>query len=167
MAINAEAKAAAAAAAASALFKSGGGPRPDIRSGLFKPFGSRPESGAESPTSSNNVKEEQEKSGGGGGGVTTSVSGPAESPSMDYLEYLKKVAPFLKHTMSHPPTSVRSPSGISSTQQTGSSPPLNSTSELISNLYASNFRNMVKSLSSQIPQESRNNSPQQVKTLMP
>ena len=156
MTINAEAKAAAAAAAASALFKSGaaagGGPRPG--SGLFKPFGSRPESsGAESPTSSNNVKEEEKS------GAATSVVGPAE-PSMDYLEYLKKVAPFLKHTMSHPPTSVRSPSGISSTQQTGS-PPLTSTSELISNLYASNFRNMVKSLSSQMPHSESRSSPQQ------
>ena len=129
LAINAGAKAAAAAAAAaSRLSHPGlshllkrtehGALRPDIR----------PESGAESPSSSNNVKQE----------------GKSSEPSLDYLEYLKKVAPFFKQTMSQP---SGSPSGISSTQ-TGS-PPLTSTSELISRLY---FGNMVKNLS-QLPPE--------------
>ena len=116
LAINAEAKAAAAAVAASALLKQ--------RSSNS----TRPESGAESPSSSNNIKLEDK----------SLESNP--NPS-DYFEYLKKVAPLFKHTMSSQNPAISggngtagSPSGISSTQQTGS-PPLNSTSELISRLY--------------------------------
>lgn len=112
LAINAEAKAAALASAAS-LFRSRSSDRP---------MSSSIESEAESPSSSNIVKAEK-----------------SDSP-MDYLEYLKKVAPLLKHSM------TPSPSGISSTQ--AQSP--QSTSELISRLY---FGSMVKNLSHQMHQK--------------
>lgn len=126
LAINAEAKAAAAAAAAS-LFRSRSSDRP---------MSSSVESDAESPSSSNIVKAEK-----------------SDSP-MDYLEYLKKVAPLLKHSM------TPSPSGISSTQ--AQSPhSASTTSELISRLY---FGSMVKNLSQhnlqlQKPSQTSGNAP--------
>ena len=117
IAINAEAKAAAAAAAANALMR------------RERPLSSSTESEtAETPSSS--VKHEVNK---------------PEIASLDYLDYLKKMAPLLKHSM------TPSPSPMVSSTQIPPSPPVvtGTTSELISRLY---FGSMVKSLSQGGPQ---------------
>ena len=70
---------------------------------------------------------------------------PTSLASMDYLEYLKKMAPLLKQSMTPSPNPM-----VSSTQAAVPSPPGGlptgpgaATSELISRLY---FGNMVKNL---------------------
>lgn len=70
---------------------------------------------------------------------------PTSNASMDYLEYLKKMAPLWKQSMTPSPNPM-----VSSTQAAAPSPPVmppagpgSATSELISRLY---FGNMVKNL---------------------
>merc|ERR1712223_1412645 len=125
LAINAEAKAAAAAAAATALLR------------RERPLSSSNESENEAPSSS--IKHEQEKTNGPPPLLPTSLA------SMDYLEYLKKMAPLLKQSMTPSPNPM-----VSSTQAAVPSPPGGlptgpgaATSGLISRLY---FGNMVKNL---------------------
>jgi hypothetical protein len=121
LSINAGAKAAAAAAAASAAAAS-----------LFRRERPLPSSNVEESPSSSSVKTESE---------VNKYSNSNFNP--DYLEYLKKLAPLLKHQSNLAP----SPSGISSTQ-----PPV--PSELISRLY---FENMVKNF--QRPTQTSGNGP--------
>ena len=108
------------------------------------------ESENEAPTSSS-LRSRDEKAENSQRVVSAAQASAAASnlASMDYLEYLKKMAPLLKQSMGTPPM-------VSSTQ-TASSPPVvtgASTSELISRLY---FGNMVKNLST--PESSQQKPP--------
>ena len=116
LSINAGAKAAAAAAAASAFFS------------RERPLSSSNESENEAPSSS--IKTNEDKDNG--------------APPLDYLDYLKKMAPLaplLQKSMN------TSPNPLISSSTTGGSPPVTgaSTSELISRLYFGNL--MSKNLS--------------------
>ena len=117
LSINAGAKAAAAAAAASAFFN------------RERPLSSSNESESEAPSSSIKTNEEKD-------------NGP---PPLDYLDYLKKMAPLaplLQKSINTSPNPL-----ISSSTTGGASPPVTgaTTSELISRLYFGNL--MSKNLS--------------------
>ena len=82
---------------------------------------------------------------------------PTSMASMDYLEYLKKMAPLLKQSMTPSPNPM-----VSSTQAAVPSPPTGpgsnpgaATSELISRLY---FGNLAKNLNNKNPSSNTNNS---------